>query len=223
MSGVVERKELDRAKLKDLKIVVVMGGPGSGKGTQCERIAAKFGYTHLSSGDLLRAEVMSGSKTGQQLYMLMANGNTVPSETVNDLLGEAMLAKADSKVYEPVAAAGSASSASQQDSCTVDATGTASSLQGFLIDGFPINAAQADAFEADLGKPAMVIAFEANDEVLKGRLKSRANFDDTEDSIMKRLANYNEQTKPVIAKYGAKIINAERTADEIFADVEKLF
>jgi len=191
MSGVVERKELDRAKLKDLKIVVVMGGPGSGKGTQCERIAAKFGYTHLSSGDLLRAEVMSGSKTGQQLYMLMANGNTVPSETVNDLLGEAMLAKADSK--------------------------------GFLIDGFPINAAQADAFEADLGKPAMVIAFEANDEVLKGRLKSRANFDDTEDSIMKRLANYNEQTKPVIAKYGAKIINAERTADEIFADVEKLF
>ena len=76
-----------------------LGGPGSGKGTQCEKISLKFGYTHLSSGDLLRGEVMSGSKRGQQLYMLMANGNTVPSEIVTDLLGEAMAAKAESKVH----------------------------------------------------------------------------------------------------------------------------
>jgi len=205
MSG-VERKELDHAKLKDLKIVVVMGGPGSGKGTQCERIAAKFGYTHLSSGDLLRSEVMSGSKRGQQLYMLMANGQNVPNEIVDDLLGEAMLAKADSKSYEE-----------KFGKCTGE------TLQGFLIDGFPINASQAEAFEADIGTPTMAICFEASDEVLKGRLKARANFDDTEDSIAKRLANYNESTKPVIAKFGAKSINAERTADEIFADVEKLF
>jgi len=191
MSGRIERKEHDKSKLQGLKTVVIMGGPGSGKGTQCERIAAKFGYTHLSSGDLLRAEVMSGTNRGQQLYMLMANGEAVPCEIVTDLLIEAMLSKADSK--------------------------------GFLIDGFPINAVQAEAFESDIGKPTMVLAFEANDEVLKGRLKSRANFDDTEDSIMKRLDNYNELTKPVIAKYGAKIINAERTADEIFAEVEKLF
>jgi len=191
MSGRIERKEHDKSKLQGLKTVVIMGGPGSGKGTQCERIAAKFGYTHLSSGDLLRAEVMSGTNRGQQLYMLMANGEAVPCEIVTDLLIEAMLSKADSK--------------------------------GFLIDGFPINAVQAEAFESDIGKPTMVLAFEANDEVLKGRLKSRANFDDTEDSILKRLGNYNELTKPVIAKYGATIINAERTADEIFAEVEKLF
>merc|ERR1712142_880499 len=151
----------------------------------------KFGYTHSSSGDLLRTEVMSGSKRGQQLYMLMANGKSVPSEIVDDILGEAMLAKADSK--------------------------------GFLIDGFPIDASQAEAFEADFGKPTMAIVFEASDEVLKGRLKARANFDDTEDSIAKRLANYNENTRPVITKYAAKSINAERSADEIFADVEKLF
>ena len=69
----------------------------------------------------------------------------------------------------------------------------------------------------------MVIAFEANDEILKERLKGRANFDDTEESILKRIATYNANTKPVIAKYGAKSINAERTPDEIFADVEKLF
>ena len=48
-------------KIKDAKIIFVVGGPGSGKGTQCEKVVAKYGYTHLSSGDLLRAEVASGS------------------------------------------------------------------------------------------------------------------------------------------------------------------
>merc|ERR1711962_1393935 len=88
MAG-VERKAFDKSKFEGKPIIWIMGGPGSGKGTQCEKIAVKFGYCHLSSGDLLRNEVMSGSKRGQQIYMLMANGNTVPSEIVTDLLGEA--------------------------------------------------------------------------------------------------------------------------------------
>merc|ERR1711962_282425 len=88
MAG-VERKAFDKSKFEGKPIIWIMGGPGSGKGTQCEKIAVKFGYCHLSSGDLLRNEVMSGSKRGQQIYMLMANGNTVPSEIVTDLLGQA--------------------------------------------------------------------------------------------------------------------------------------
>ena len=48
----------------------------------------------------------------------------------------------------------------------------------------------------------------------------RNNFDDTEESILKRIENYNQQTKPVADKFKAKIVNAERTADEIFPDVE---
>ncbi|CAJ1070642.1 hypothetical protein FQN60_008308 [Xyrichtys novacula] len=64
-------------KIKDAKIIFVVGGPGSGKGTQCEKIVAKYGYTHLSSGDLLRAE-----------------------DTVLDMIKDAMIAKADvSKGY----------------------------------------------------------------------------------------------------------------------------
>lgn len=50
----------------------IPGGPGSGKGTQCDRITIKFDFTHISSGDLLRSEVMSGSNRGMQLYKLMA-------------------------------------------------------------------------------------------------------------------------------------------------------
>ncbi len=54
------------------------GGPGSGKGTQCEKIVAKYGYTHLSSGDLLRLEVASGSERGKQLQAIMQKGELVP-------------------------------------------------------------------------------------------------------------------------------------------------
>ena len=54
------------------------GGPGSGKGTQCDRIVGKFGFTHLSSGELLRGEVLSGSPRGMQLFRVMEQGLLVP-------------------------------------------------------------------------------------------------------------------------------------------------
>ena len=57
---------------------LLLGGPGSGKGTQCAKIVEKYGYTHLSSGDLLRDEVASGSERGQQLTEIMAKGELVP-------------------------------------------------------------------------------------------------------------------------------------------------
>lgn len=62
------------------------GGPGSGKGTQCEKVVAKYGYTHLSSGDLLRAEVSSGSERGKQLQAIMQKGELVPLVRKFDLL-----------------------------------------------------------------------------------------------------------------------------------------
>lgn len=61
-----------------LKRWVLAGGPGSGKGTQCEKIVQKYGYTHLSTGDLLRAEVSSGSARGKMLSEIMEKGQLVP-------------------------------------------------------------------------------------------------------------------------------------------------
>merc|ERR1711879_157913 len=74
-----------------LPIVWVLGGPGCGKGTQCDKIVAKYGLTHLSSGDLLREEVASGSERGKNLTAIMESGQLVPLATVLDLLAEAMI------------------------------------------------------------------------------------------------------------------------------------
>lgn len=61
-----------------LTVRALAGGPGSGKGTQCEKIVQKYGYTHLSTGDLLRAEVSSGSARGKKLSEIMEKGQLVP-------------------------------------------------------------------------------------------------------------------------------------------------
>ncbi|KAM3263816.1 UMP-CMP kinase 3 [Capsicum chacoense] len=85
-------KESDRglAKQKKVKVVFVIGGPGSGKGTQCQRIAQQFGYTHLSVGELLRQEINSGSETGSMIHSIMKEGKLVPSDVTVRLLQQAM-------------------------------------------------------------------------------------------------------------------------------------
>ena len=69
---------------------VGLGGPGSGKGTQCERIVRDFGFLHLSAGDLLRDEVKKGTEVGKDCEKLMKEGLLVPVEVTLELLKKAM-------------------------------------------------------------------------------------------------------------------------------------
>ncbi|KAF8038314.1 hypothetical protein BT93_B0988 [Corymbia citriodora subsp. variegata] len=71
-------------------VVFVLGGPGSGKGTQCANIVQHFGFTHLSAGDLLRAEIKSGSENGTMIQNMIKEGKIVPSEVTIKLLQNAM-------------------------------------------------------------------------------------------------------------------------------------
>ncbi|XP_010551751.1 PREDICTED: UMP-CMP kinase 3-like [Tarenaya hassleriana] len=75
---------------KKPSVVFVLGGPGSGKGTQCANIVEHFGYTHLSAGDLLRAEIKSGSENGTMIQNMIKEGKIVPSEVTIKLLQKAM-------------------------------------------------------------------------------------------------------------------------------------
>ncbi len=73
-------------------LCILSGGPGSGKGTQCDRIKVKYaGVVHLSAGDLLRDEVKSGSEVGQACNALMVDGKLVPVSVTIQLLKNAMI------------------------------------------------------------------------------------------------------------------------------------
>lgn len=73
-----------------MPIIWILGGPGSGKGTQCATIVEKYGFSHYSTGDLLRAEVSAGTDNGKELAEIMKRGDLVPNEKVLDLLQKAM-------------------------------------------------------------------------------------------------------------------------------------
>ncbi|XP_010941205.1 UMP-CMP kinase 4 [Elaeis guineensis] len=82
---------------KKITVVFVLGGPGSGKGTQCANIVKHFGFTHLSAGDLLRAEIKSGSENGTMIQNMIKEGKIVPSEVTIKLLQKAMLETGNDK------------------------------------------------------------------------------------------------------------------------------
>jgi len=196
----VERKQVDLTPLKKagVPIIFIVGGPGSGKGTQCAKMVEKYGLSHLSSGDLLRDEVQSGSARGSQLTKIMESGQLVPLEVVLDLIKEAML-KEFSK-----------------------------GSHGFLIDGYPREVKQGVQFESEIMEAALVIYFEVSGETmtqrLLGRAKTSGRVDDNIETIKKRLDTFYKQTEPVVDHYkkqGKLVqVKAEGSVDAIFAEVQ---
>ena len=67
-------------------IIFVLGGPGTGKGTQCANLVKNYNFVHLSAGDLLRAEIASNSKDGELISGIIKEGKIVPSEITVGLL-----------------------------------------------------------------------------------------------------------------------------------------
>ncbi|XP_061459986.1 adenylate kinase isoenzyme 1 isoform X1 [Rhineura floridana] len=183
-------------KLKNHKVIFVVGGPGSGKGTQCERIVQKYGYTHLSSGDLLRAEVSSGSDRGKKLSAIMEKGELVPLDTVLDMLRDAMVAKAD--VSKGFLIDGYPREVKQGEEFEKKI------------------AAPTLLLYVDAGKDTMV-------KRLLKRGETSGRVDDNEETIKKRLETYYKATEPVIAFYEKRGIvrklSAEGSVDEVFQQV----
>jgi adenylate kinase len=103
---------------------------------------------------------------------------------------------------------------------------------GFVLDGFPRNLAQAEALDAmlaEIERPLdIVLLLELDDDVARGRMLKRAEIegraDDTPEVIDRRLATYHEQTEPIVEHYlpTGKVVkvHAERTIDEVWAEIE---
>lgn len=178
----------------NVPVIFVIGGPGSGKGTQCDRIVKKYGFTHLSTGDLLRAEVASGSERGARLTDIMTKGQLVPMEEVLQLLKDAIINNlSTSKGFlidgYPREVGQAICFEKEICKCTV-----------ILFFDVP----------DDIMK-----------ERLLERGKTSGRADDNEATITKRLDTFHQHTQPILDHFGATVknITAIGTPEEIFSKV----
>ncbi|CAL4108749.1 unnamed protein product, partial [Meganyctiphanes norvegica] len=175
------------------------GGPGCGKGTQCERIVATYGYTHLSSGDLLRDEVKSGSERGKALNDIMEKGDLVPLEVVLDLIAEEMLKKV-----------------STSKGFLIDGY-PREQAQGVQFEQQILPCTRVLYFDV----PDEVLVKRV---LNRAKTSGRARVDDNEETIKLRLNTFHKNSEPVIDYYKDKCtqIVALNAPDEVFAEVKKV-
>jgi len=202
--------------------LILLGPPGAGKGTQAERLHEDFALAHISTGDMLRAEVAEGTELGRRAQELMSAGELVPDEVILGMIG-ARIAQQDAR-------------------------------EGFLLDGFPRNASQADALAATLAQSqrrlTAALLIEVPDQEVVRRLGGRRvcakgghvyhvefdppkregicdqdgsrliqRDDDREETILRRLEVYARQTAPLIDYYEQagllRRFDGTRTPDEV--------
>ncbi|PHH85862.1 hypothetical protein CDD83_11080 [Cordyceps sp. RAO-2017] len=190
----------------DVTVLFVLGGPGAGKGTQCARLVDRHGFTHLSAGDLLRAEQeRPGSQFGDLIRDHIKNGLIVPMEVTVQLLENAMT---DALAGQP-----------DGDK----------SRGRFLIDGFPRKMDQAARFEQAVCPARLVLFFDCPEDVMRARLlergKTSGRADDNADSILKRFHTFVETSMPVVDHYDrqGRVLKVDATdpPDVVFANTEK--
>jgi adenylate kinase len=179
--------------------VLLIGPPGSGKGTQGERLAARLGLEHLAAGDLLRAEVDSGTALGRQVAGIMQRGELVPDVVIISLLLPRVLAAAEANGYL---------------------------LDGFPRSVEQAVEARKLADMANAG-PDAVIYLDAPREELVRRILARAEIegraDDNPETVANRLRVFDEATSPLVDYYRERgllqVVNANQDEDAVTEDI----
>lgn len=179
--------------------IVIFGAPGSGKGTQSEKIVEKYGISHISTGDVLRGEIAAGSELGKTAKELIENGQLIP----DNLMIEILSAKLDSfKESKGVIFDGFPRTIAQ-----------AEALKKMLNER-----------NEDI---TLMIELDVPEEELMTRLLKRGaesgRTDDNEETIKKRLVVYHEQTSPIKEWYKNEgkhcHIDGLGELDRIFGDI----
>jgi adenylate kinase len=217
--------------------VALMGAQGSGKGTQAARLMPRYGLVHLSTGDLFRAAIASGSPLGREIKAIYDRGDLIPDALTLELVEERLNEIARGDDGSPPA-------------------------RGALFDGFPRTRAQAEGLDALLAKRgerlAGVVQLDVPLETLIGRLAGRRvcptdgrtyhvefhppktpgvcdddgtpliqRDDDKPEAVKRRLENYFGQTAPLIDYYRDRglltTITGDHPADEVTAEIEAAF
>ena len=178
--------------------IVIFGAPGSGKGTQSDKLIEHYNLFHISTGDVLRDNIKRGTELGKTAKGYIDQGQLVPDELIIDILAQVL------------------------DENKNQAT------EGVIFDGFPRTIPQAEALEqllADRGTQVdAVVGLEVPEEelirriLLRGQLSGRS--DDNEETARKRLETYHNQTSPLKAYYQEqgkyRAIDGLGSIDDIF-------
>ncbi|KAL1884250.1 hypothetical protein VTK73DRAFT_3234 [Phialemonium thermophilum] len=199
----------------DVMVIFVLGGPGAGKGTQCGNLVRDYDFTHLSAGDLLRAEQdRPGSQFGDLIREYIRNGEIVPMEVTVKLLENAMT-EAISKKKSQAGGGGKAATTKRR-------------RERFLIDGFPRKMDQAIKFEEAVCPAELVLFFDCPEAELERRLlergKTSGRADDNAESIRKRFRTFVETSMPVVDRYASlgKTVRVDATPppDVVYRDTQ---
>ncbi len=184
-------------------VVFVVGGPGSGKGTMCEVAELQLGWSHLSTGDLLRAELESDSSRAETIEKHITAGELVPNEIMVTLLKDEM----------------------EQITRT---TGK----RNFLLDGFPRSLENMEGWFEVFGKdselPGMLY-FDCPFAVLEKRIMGRAKYsgrsDDNLETIKLRFDTFEAETLPTVAFFREKNkcmeVDVDAARDAVYGSVAK--
>ncbi len=178
--------------------IIIFGAPGSGKGTQSERLIEAYGMRHISTGELLRDNIARATKLGKVADVYISKGLLIPDELMIDVLADTL--RHDPDLIE----------------------------RGVIFDGFPRTIPQAEALSGllkELGTEIhAVVGLEVDEDELVRRMiergKASGRSDDNIDTIRKRLEVYHKQTSPLrdyyIGKGNYHAIDGNGTVDDIF-------
>ncbi len=188
---------------KNMKNIVIFGAPGSGKGTQSEKLIEKYGLNHISTGDVLRSEIKQGTELGKTAKAFIDKGQLIPDELMIDIL------------------------ASVYDSFGPDHAGVI--FDGFPRTIPQAEALKQMLAKRGHQVAAMIELDVPEDELMKRlilRGQQSGRSDDNEETIRQRLSVYHNQTAPLIDWYEKeglhRHINGLGELDRIFADICKV-
>lgn len=160
-----------------MKNIVIFGAPGSGKGTQSALLVEKYGFKHISTGDVLRAEIKNGTELGKTAQAFIDKGQLIPDTLMIDILAATYdaLQPCDGVIFD-----GFPRTIPQAEALKVMLAERGTEVAGML----------------ELDVPDEMLT-----ERLINRGKTSGRADDNEETIKKRLTVYNEQTAPLIEWY----------------------
>jgi adenylate kinase len=177
--------------------LLMLGAPGSGKGTQARRLGEHFEVAHLSTGEMLRAEIAAGTPLGREVKDIVAAGDLVPDDIVERLVHDRVLEASRHGGYV---------------------------LDGFPRTIHQAVAAYDIAKEADATVHAVVHLYVPEDELLTRLLgRGEARLDDDALTIRHRLEVYHERTEPLINYYEGRgvlaTIDGRQQVDDVFTTI----